>query len=66
MKGSDGSKQKEELGGNRDNNRRRKLHKRNPVNTLWGIRDNTLTASMKEQQDAIKTTLKKKEGAFEN
>lgn len=38
------------------NNRRRILHKRTPLNILKGIRDNTLTAFMKEQQGAMNRT----------
>lgn len=51
-----------ELGGNRAKSRR-KLHKRNSFIILQGIRENILTASMK-QQDAIKRTLRKLERAL--
>lgn len=57
--GYDQSKHKVELGGNRDNNRRRKLHKRIPFNILRGVRDNSLTASVKAQQGAIERNIEK-------
>lgn len=46
-------------------NNRRRLHKRNPFNILRGKRDNTLIASMKEQQDAITRTPRKQERDLE-
>lgn len=51
------SKQKVELGGNRNTNRRRKRHRSYPQR---------MTAPRKEQLDATERTLRKQERALEN
>ena len=47
-------------------NNKRKHHRRNLFKVLRGVRDDILTASMKEWEDVIERTLRKQERALEN